>query len=80
MGMMLEGAGFDVVDLGIDVPPEKFAEEVKNKDAQIVGLSALLTTTMPAMKEVIAALTNGGVRQKVKVMIGGAPCDPGVCG
>jgi len=73
VGMMLEGAGFEVVDLGVDVAPEKFVEEVKEKNAEIVGLSALLTTTMPGMKEVIAALTTNGLRKKVKVMIGGAP-------
>lgn len=73
VGMMLEGAGFDVVDLGVDVAPERFAQEVKGKDAQIVGLSALLTTTMPAMKQIIAALTNQRIRGRVKIMIGGAP-------
>lgn len=73
VGMMLEGAGFDVVDLGVDVTPERFAQEVKGKDAQIVGLSALLTTTMPAMKQIIAALTNQRIRGRVKIMIGGAP-------
>jgi len=73
VGMMLEGAGFEVIDLGIDVPPEKFIEEIKKTNAQIVGMSALLTTTMPAMKDVIAALTKEGVRKNVKVMIGGAP-------
>ena len=72
VGMMLEGAGFDVIDLGVDVAPEKFVEEVKNKDVQIVGLSALLTTTILGMKEVIAALTTQGLRKTVKVMIGGA--------
>lgn len=73
VGMMLEGAGFEVIDLGVDVTPEKFTREVKEREAEIIGLSALLTTTMPAMKEVIAALTNEGIRKKVKVMIGGAP-------
>ena len=73
VGMMLEGAGFEVVDLGVDIPAEKFVEEIKKTDAQIVGMSALLTTTMPAMKDVIAALTKEGVRKNVKVMIGGAP-------
>jgi len=73
VGMMLEGAGFEVVDLGVDIPAEKFVEEIKKTDAQIVGMSALLTTTMPAMKDVIAALTKEGIRKNVKVMIGGAP-------
>ena len=73
VGMMLEGAGFEVVDLGVDIPAEKFVEEIKKTDAQIVGMSALLTTTMPAMKDVIAALTKESVRKNVKVMIGGAP-------
>lgn len=70
---MLEGGGFEVVDLGTNVDPEKFVETVKEKGAQLVGLSALLTTTMPAMKTTIAALEKAGVRGGVKVMIGGAP-------
>ena len=73
VAMMMEGAGFKVVDLGVDVPPEKFVEEVKNQNAQIMGMSALLTTTMPAMKDTIEALKQAGIREKVKVMIGGAP-------
>jgi len=70
--MMLEGAGFEVMDLGIDVPAEKFVESVKN-GAQVIAMSALLTTTMTAMKSTIDALKEAGVRDKVKVMIGGAP-------
>jgi 5-methyltetrahydrofolate--homocysteine methyltransferase len=70
--MMLEGAGFEVMDLGIDVPAEKFVESVKN-GAQVIAMSALLTTTMTAMKTTIDALKEAGVRDKVKVMIGGAP-------
>ena len=70
---MLEGAGFEVTDLGTDVSPEKFVEAVNTKGAQIVCLSALLTVTMPAMKSTLEALTGAGVRDKVKVMIGGAP-------
>ena len=56
VGMMLEGAGFNVIDLGIDVPPEKFIEAIKENEVECVGLSALLTTTMPAMKETIEDL------------------------
>ncbi|MDQ1328135.1 MAG: hypothetical protein QG641_1420, partial [Candidatus Poribacteria bacterium] len=70
--MMLEGAGFEVMDLGIDVPAEKFVESVKN-GAQVIAMSALLTTTMTAMKSTIDALKEAGVRDKVKIMIGGAP-------
>jgi len=73
VGMMLEGAAFDVVDLGADVSPEKFVEAVKENGAQIVALSALLTTTMPSMKATIEALETAGLRDKVKVMVGGAP-------
>ena len=68
---MLEGSGFEVIDLGVDVQPEKFIQTVKEKDVKIVALSALLTTTMPAMKVVIDALKDAGLRDKVKVMIGG---------
>ncbi|MBE7487337.1 corrinoid protein [bacterium] len=70
---MLEGGGFEVVDLGVDVSPEKFIEAVKAKNASVVALSALLTTTMPAMGTVIKALEEAGVRKQVKVIIGGAP-------
>jgi 5-methyltetrahydrofolate--homocysteine methyltransferase len=70
---MLEGAGFEVVDLGADVPPEKFIEAIKANHAQIVALSALLTVTKPAMKVTIEALRAAGLRDQVKVMIGGAP-------
>jgi corrinoid protein of di/trimethylamine methyltransferase len=70
---MLEGGGFQVVDLGVDVPPERFVEAAKEKDGTIVALSALLTTTMTMMKTVIQALEKAGIRQKTKVMIGGAP-------
>ncbi len=73
VAMMLEGGGFRVVDLGVDVAPEKFVEAVQKEGAQIVGLSALLTTTMPAMKDTIAALEQAGIRDQVKVLIGGAP-------
>ncbi len=70
---MLEGSGFDVVDLGIDVTPEKFVAAVTEEDPQVVCMSALLTVTMPAMKTTIDALKTAGVRTRVKVLIGGAP-------
>jgi methylmalonyl-CoA mutase cobalamin-binding domain/chain len=70
---MLEGGGFQVIDLGVDVPPERFVEAAKEKDGTIVALSALLTTTMTMMKNVIASLEKAGVRTRTKVMIGGAP-------
>ncbi len=73
VAMMLEGAGFTVVNLGRDVAPEKFVAAVEEHGAQIVGISALMTTTMPAMKRTIDALDRAGVRGRVKVMIGGAP-------
>jgi 5-methyltetrahydrofolate--homocysteine methyltransferase len=73
VSMMMEGAGFEVIDLGIDVPPEKFLEAVKDKKVQIVAMSALLTTTMPSMKTAIDAFKKEGVDKKVKTMIGGAP-------
>lgn len=71
--MMLESAGFEVINLGVDVDPAKFVVAVKENDATIVGISALLTTTMGAMKDTIDALTEAGCRDKVKVIIGGAP-------
>jgi 5-methyltetrahydrofolate--homocysteine methyltransferase len=74
---MLEGAGFAVADLGVDVPPEKFIAQIREKKAQIVALSALLTTTMPYMKTVIEELCKTGVREQVKVMVGGAPVTQG---
>lgn len=70
---MLEGGGFEVIDLGVNVSPEKFVEAVKNMDANIVAMSALLTTTMPSMKTTIDALKSSGLREKVKVLVGGAP-------
>jgi corrinoid protein of di/trimethylamine methyltransferase len=70
---MLEGGGFEVVDLGADVSPEKFAAAVKEREANIVCLSALLTVTMPSMKTTIEALKSAGVRDRIKVLIGGAP-------
>ena len=70
---MLEGGGFEVIDLGVDVPPEKFVESVQGKNGTILALSALLTTTMTMMKTVIEALEAAGVRSGTKIMIGGAP-------
>jgi 5-methyltetrahydrofolate--homocysteine methyltransferase len=71
--MLLEGAGFDVVDLGVDLSVEQLVAKVTEQKPQILGLSALLTTTMPEMKRTIAALTESGIREQVKVMVGGAP-------
>jgi 5-methyltetrahydrofolate--homocysteine methyltransferase len=73
VGMMLEGAGFEIKDLGTDVTPEKFVLAVRSDAIDLVVLSALLTTTMPNMKATIDALKVAGLRDKVKVMIGGAP-------
>ncbi|MBE0687134.1 MAG: corrinoid protein [Anaerolineaceae bacterium] len=73
VAMMLEGAAFEVIDLGTDVSPERFIQAVREKGAQIIAMSALLTTTMPNMKNTIEALKEAGLRDKVKVMIGGAP-------
>jgi len=71
--MLLEGAGFEVIDLGTDVAPEKFIEVIKEGKADLVALSALLTTTMPNMRATIEGLKAAGLREKAKVMIGGAP-------
>ncbi len=73
VGMMCEGAGFEVKDLGKDVAPDAFVEAVKEFDPDIVGMSALLTTTMRSMEHTIKALEEAGVRDRVRVMIGGAP-------
>jgi 5-methyltetrahydrofolate--homocysteine methyltransferase len=73
VSMMLEGAAFEIVDLGTDVSPEKFVDAVKNQGVNIVAMSALLTTTMPNMKTTIEALVTAGIRDQVKVIIGGAP-------
>lgn len=77
VGSMFEGCGFKVVDLGVDVDATKFINAVKENNASIVGLSALLTTTMPYMKSIIEALETAGLRDKVKVMVGGAPVSEG---
>ncbi len=73
VAMMLEGAGFEIIDLGADVPPDKFVDAIKEHEADFVGMSALLTTTMPSMQTTIEVLKEAGVRDKVSVMIGGAP-------
>jgi 5-methyltetrahydrofolate--homocysteine methyltransferase len=71
VGMMLKGAGFDVIDIGVDVPAEKIVEEAKASGANLIGLSALLTTTMPAMENAVRALKDAGIT--AKVLVGGAP-------
>jgi len=73
VAMMLEGAGFEIIDLGVDVSPEKFTETAQEKKTDLVGISALLTTTMPSMKDVVKAVRDSGLKDKIKVMIGGAP-------
>jgi len=71
--MLLEGGGFEVVDLGVDIPADKFVEAIKKHQPQVVGMSALLTTTMREMKSTIEAIQEAGLRKQVKVIIGGAP-------
>ena len=78
VAMMLEGAGFEIMDLGVDVKPEQFVEAVKG-GADVIAMSALLTTTMPAMKDTVEALKAEGVRGKTSVMIGGAPVTQNYC-
>jgi 5-methyltetrahydrofolate--homocysteine methyltransferase len=73
VAMMLEGAGFTIIDLGVDVAPEAFVQAVSDNSPQIIGMSALLSTTMPSMAATIQALGTAGLRDRVKVMIGGAP-------
>lgn len=77
VAMMIESAGFEVIDLGVDVPADKFVEAVReNPDVKVVGLSALLTTTMPAMKETVKILNEQDFRGNIKIMVGGAPISP----
>jgi methanogenic corrinoid protein MtbC1 len=71
--MMFEGAGFNVVDLGIDLEPSAFVDAIKEHNASLFGMSALLTTTMPKMAETINAINEAGIRDQVKIMVGGAP-------
>ena len=73
VGMMLEGAGFEVIDIGIDAPPEKFIQAAKEHKANVIGMSALLTTTMMQMKGTVEALQAAGLKGKVKTLVGGAP-------
>ena len=73
VGMLFEGAGYQVIDLGVDVAPARFVEAVRTDKPDFVGLSALLTTTMPRMREVVESLVEAGLRDSVKVMVGGAP-------
>lgn len=73
VGMMLEGAGFEIIDLGTDVQPEEFVEIARTEGADLVGMSALLTTTMLSMKSTIDALSEAGLRDRVRVLVGGAP-------
>jgi 5-methyltetrahydrofolate--homocysteine methyltransferase len=73
VGMMLEGAGFEVIDLGVDVSPEKYVTAVREHQPDLIGCSALLTTTMPRMENIIHSLQQEGLRDQVKVMVGGAP-------
>jgi len=73
VAMMLEGAGFEVIDLGVDVSPDRFVEAIREHQPSFVGLSALLTTTMPGMRATIDAISEAGLRDQVTVMIGGAP-------
>ena len=75
VGMMCEGAGFEVIDIGFNVEPEKFIEAIKTHQPQVVGMSAMLTTTMRAMGHTIKAIEEAGLRDTVKIMVGGAPVD-----
>ena len=77
--MMLEGKGLEVIDLGTDVPPEKFIETAQNEGCDVICCSALLTTTMGVMQEVVDAAKNAGIREKVKIMVGGAPVNQNFC-
>jgi len=74
---MLEGGGFEVIDLGVDVAPEKFVSALKEHQVDILALSALLTTTMPAMRDTVAAVRDAGIRNTVKIIVGGAPITDG---
>ncbi len=75
VSMIMEASGYTVYDLGIDIKPETFVQEIKDKSPQLVGLSALLSTTMPMMEETIEAIKQAGLRDTVKILVGGAPVD-----
>ncbi len=77
--IMLEGAGFEVIDIGVNVPPEKFVEAIQEHQPQAVGMSAFLTTTMPMFKTTIEAITEAGLREQVKILVGGAPVTQEYC-
>jgi methanogenic corrinoid protein MtbC1 len=77
--MMLEGKGLEVVDLGTDVAPEKFVQTAIDEGCQVICCSALLTTTMGVMADVVRAAENAGIRDKVKIMVGGAPVNEAFC-
>jgi 5-methyltetrahydrofolate--homocysteine methyltransferase len=77
VAMMHEGTGLEVIDLGVDVGPDKFVETIKQNDVKLIGISALLTTTMLSMKAVIEKVAEEGLRDKVKIIIGGAPVTQG---
>jgi 5-methyltetrahydrofolate--homocysteine methyltransferase len=73
VAIMMEGAGLEIIDVGVDAPPDRFVEAVRQHQPDLLGLSALLTTTMPKMRETVQALTAAGLRDSVKIMVGGAP-------
>jgi len=73
VAMMMESAGMTVYNLGVDIAPEEFVAQIKEKNTQVVALSALLTTTMPMMKQTVEAITESGLRDQVKILVGGAP-------
>ncbi len=77
--VMLEGAGFEVIDIGVNVPPEKFIEAIQEHQPQAVGMSAFLTTTMPMLKTTIEAIAEADLREQVKILVGGAPVTQEYC-
>ena len=79
VAMMWEGAGFEVINLGVNVDADKFLDAIREHDAGLLGMSALLTTTMPYMAVVMDRLESEGLRDRVKVLVGGAPAEPGIC-